>query len=289
MHTIGSVGQADLSQMAEIGLALTGQTISVDELRAAGLEPLELGPREAHAILNANAYAVGAACLALRRARRALDGLELAAALSYEAVLGNVDALHPAIGRARPYPGDQRARDRIAGAARRRRARARAGRRHATCRTRSASRDWLRHMAPPTTRSLISIISCRSSSGRQATARSCSPRRTVRSRPAATRSPRSRSRSTMRGWRSPAPVTIGCERIQKLLDPRFTDLPTGLRSRPDSAQDGLAIVGHGAASLAAEARLLAAPVTLEQPTSSIAAGIEDRVTMAPVAACGCTR
>ena len=30
-------------------------------------------------------------------------------------------------------------------------------------------------------------------------------------------------------------------------------------------QDGLAIVGHGAASLAAEARLLAAPVTLEQP------------------------
>ncbi len=79
-------------------------------------------------------------------------------------------------------------------------------------------------------------------------------------------------------------MTIASERIQKLLDPRFTDLPTGLRARPDSAQDGLAIVGHGAASLAAEARLLAAPVTLEQPTSSIAAGIEDRVTMAPVAA-----
>ena len=114
LHTIGSVGQADLSQMAEIGLALTGQTISADELRAAGLEPLELGPREAHAILNANAYTVGAACIALRRARRALDGLELAAALSYEAVLGNVDALHPAIGRARPYPGDERARARIA-------------------------------------------------------------------------------------------------------------------------------------------------------------------------------
>ena len=49
-------------------------------------------------------------------------------------------------------------------------------------------------------------------------------------------------------------------------------------------EDGLAIVGHGAASLAAEARLLAMPVTLEQPTSSIAEGIEDRVTMAPVAA-----
>ena len=80
------------------------------------------------------------------------------------------------------------------------------------------------------------------------------------------------------------PVTIAAERIQKLLDSRFTDLPTGLRAVAESAQDGLAIVGHGAASLAAEARLLAAPVALEQPTSSIAQGIEDRVTMAPVAA-----
>ena len=33
----GSIGQADLSQMAEVGLALTGQTIPEDELRAAGL------------------------------------------------------------------------------------------------------------------------------------------------------------------------------------------------------------------------------------------------------------
>jgi histidine ammonia-lyase len=31
--------------------------------------------------------------------------------------------------------------------------------------------------------------------------------------------------------------------------------------------------------VAAEARLLAHPVTLEQPTSGIAAGIEDRITM----------
>ena len=79
-------------------------------------------------------------------------------------------------------------------------------------------------------------------------------------------------------------MTIAAERIQKLLDPRFTDLPAGLRSEPASARDGLAIVGHGAASVAAQARLLAAPVMLELPTSSIAEGIEDRVTMAAVGA-----
>src|SRR5579875_1319301 len=36
LHMIGSVGQADLSQMAEIGLALTGETIAPEVLRAAG-------------------------------------------------------------------------------------------------------------------------------------------------------------------------------------------------------------------------------------------------------------
>jgi histidine ammonia-lyase len=44
------------------------------------------------------------------------------------------------------------------------------------------------------------------------------------------------------------------------------------------------MLGHAAASLAAEARLLAAPVSLELPTSSIAESIEDRVTMAPLGA-----
>ncbi len=204
LHTIGSVGQADLSQMAEIGLALTGQTISADELREAGLEPLELGPREAHAILNANAYTVGVACLALQRARRALDGLELAAALSYEAVLGNVDALHPAIGRARPYPGDERTRARVtallAGGALAQRADGPA--QPPGCPL--LQRTWPRRTAPPTTRSRIWSASCRSSSAHRAIARSYSPRRIERSPPAATRSPRSRWHSTMRGWRSPA-------------------------------------------------------------------------------------
>ena len=283
LHMIGSIGQADLSQMAEIGLALTGQTISAGELRAAGLEPLELGPREAHAILNANAYTVGVACLALRHAQRALDRLELAAALSYEAVLGNADALHPAIGDARPYPGDQRARARVAdllaGGALASGRTAPRGLQDALCfkglaQTHGAAHDALTYLDRQ-----LSIELGSSGDSPFVLAEEDRAISTGGHEIAPVALALDHARLALAGA-----VTISSERVQKLLDPRFTDLPTGLRTRPDSAEDGLAIVGHGAASLAAEARLLAAPVTLEQPTSSIAAGIEDRVTMAPVAA-----
>jgi histidine ammonia-lyase len=42
--------------------------------------------------------------------------------------------------------------------------------------------------------------------------------------------------------------------------------------------------GHGAAAITAEARLLAHPVSLELPTSSLAESVEDRVTLAPLGA-----
>jgi histidine ammonia-lyase len=79
-------------------------------------------------------------------------------------------------------------------------------------------------------------------------------------------------------------MTIANERIQKLLDSRFSGLPSGLRADHVLSEDGLAVIGHGSSALTAEARLLASPVALEQPTSSLAEGIEDRITLAPVAA-----
>ena len=283
LHAIGSVGQADLSQMAEIGLALTGQTIPVPTLRAAGLEPLELEPREGHAILNSNAYAVGAACLALARAQGALDAAERAAALSYEAVLGNVDALHPEIVRARPYPGDERARAHLTGLlAGGALAKGRRGPRNlqdALCfkglsQTHGAAHDALTHLDDQLSIELRS--SGDSAFVLEAEDRAIS---TGGHEIAPVALALDHARLALAGV-----VTIAVERVQKLLDPRFTDLPAGLRVRPGAPEDGLAILGHGAASIAAEARLLAAPVTLEQPTSSIAEGIEDRITMAPAGA-----
>src|SRR6478752_2474058 len=78
-------------------------------------------------------------------------------------------------------------------------------------------------------------------------------------------------------------MTASCERIQKHLAGHWSGISTGLRST-DTPDDALALVGGGAAALAAEARLLAMPVSLELPTSTIAGGIEDHVTMAPLGA-----
>jgi histidine ammonia-lyase len=283
LHTIGSVGQADLSQMAEIGLAITGQTIAPKELRAAGVEPLIPAPREAHAILNSNAYTVGTACLALERARRALGALERAGALSCEAVLANPDALHPAIFAARPYPGDEIARAHLtqllAGGALADRRRAPRNLQDSLCFKGMAQTHGAVHGALAHLHAQLSIEL--RSSGDSAFVVGAEDRAisTGGHEIAPVALALDHARLALAGA-----VTIATERIQKLLDPRFTDLPAGLREAPGSAEDGLAIVGHGAASLAAEARLLAAPVTLEQPTSSIAEGIEDRITMAPSAA-----
>lgn len=72
--------------------------------------------------------------------------------------------------------------------------------------------------------------------------------------------------------------------MQKLLWSEHSGLPTALRADASRPDDALAIYSQVTAALAAELRLLAQPVSLELPSSSVAAGIEDRVTMAPVAA-----
>ena len=78
-------------------------------------------------------------------------------------------------------------------------------------------------------------------------------------------------------------LTSAQERIMKLLDTPWSGLPTGLV--PSGGSDsGMAIYQITAQALAAEARLLAQPVSFEVTSSTAAEGIEDRMTMAPLAA-----
>jgi histidine ammonia-lyase len=283
MHVIGSVGQADLAQMGEIGRALIGEGPDGAQLAAHGLRPLELEPREAHAIVNSNAFSTGVACLALHEARSAVDELDASAALSFEAIRGNVDQLHPQISELRPYPGHldsaARLRELLAGGA------LADGRTPARqlqdalvfkglAQTHGAARDSLAHLEQQLT------VELRSSGDSPMVVLAEDRAISTGNHDAATLAI---ALDYARLGLAQA-ATIACERIQKLLAPAFTDLPSGLRADADSPEDGLAIVGHGAASVAAEIRLLAAPVTLEQPTSSIAESIEDRVTLAPVGA-----
>jgi histidine ammonia-lyase len=283
VHMLGSIGQADLSQMAEIGLALIGDGEGGEALAASGYEPVTLGPREAHAIVNSNAFSVGVACLALEHARRALHALDLAAATSFEALLGNLDAIHPAVGAARPHIGTVETLGRL-------RVLLRDGTLFGGERPPRAIQDPLALKVVPQTHGAArhALSECEERLRVELASSGDSPLVLL-----------DEDRAISNGNHDIAPVaialdyarlglaqaiTIAGERVQKLLTARHTGLTTGLRDDPALPEDGLGILGHGAASLAGEARLLAQPVTLEQPTSAIAEGIEDRITMAPTAA-----
>jgi histidine ammonia-lyase len=79
-------------------------------------------------------------------------------------------------------------------------------------------------------------------------------------------------------------ITSVGERAEKLLQGPLTGLPDGLAPRQGLAENSLGEFGVPAQGLTAEARLLAHPVSFELASSTHAEGIEDRTTMAPLAA-----
>jgi len=82
-----------------------------------------------------------------------------------------------------------------------------------------------------------------------------------------------------------APVlAAAAERTVKLLQAPVTGLPEGLAAEAGLAESALSEFGVPAQALATEAKLLAQPVSIETASTSHHEGIEDRVTMAPLAA-----
>jgi histidine ammonia-lyase len=111
---IGSTGAGDLCVLAHIGLALIGEgeaqvggvTLPADEaLERAGLEPLELAPKDGLALINATAASAACAALALHDARETLEDAQIAAALSFEGFRANVTPIDERVAAARPAPG----------------------------------------------------------------------------------------------------------------------------------------------------------------------------------------
>src|SRR5690606_15994159 len=122
--SIGSIGAADLVLMGHIGTVLIGEGEAEfngrtmpggDALRAAGLAPIDVGPKDGLAIVSSNAITVGRAALALADARRLLDQATMAAALSMEAFRANLSPFDPRIGRLRAAPGQERIAARLLG------------------------------------------------------------------------------------------------------------------------------------------------------------------------------
>jgi histidine ammonia-lyase len=79
-------------------------------------------------------------------------------------------------------------------------------------------------------------------------------------------------------------VTSAAERGVKLLQTAQTGLTEGLAPRSGLVENSLSEFGVPLQALAAEARLLAAPVSYDVVSTTHAEGIEDRMTMAPLAA-----
>jgi histidine ammonia-lyase len=110
----GSVGTGDLGQLASIGQVMIGRGRAelggevlpgAEALQRAGIEPLQVGPKDGLTIVSSNAVSIGDAAITLARAHRAAARADVVAALSLEAVHGNPSIAHPVVGDAKPFPG----------------------------------------------------------------------------------------------------------------------------------------------------------------------------------------
>jgi histidine ammonia-lyase len=119
---ISSVGAADIGPMAGMAQVAVGLGQAVyqgevlpggEALRRAGITPLVLTGKDGLALISANGVSVGHAAIVIARAQRAADAADIAAALSMEATAANLSILHPAVGRAKPIPGQVEAADHL--------------------------------------------------------------------------------------------------------------------------------------------------------------------------------
>lgn len=111
----GSVGASgDLAPLAHTALALIGEgDVFVDGrrvptapvLEALDILPLELREKEGLALINGTQATTGVGTLAFLRAERSLEAVEVAGAMTLDALLGTPEAFREEVQAARPHPG----------------------------------------------------------------------------------------------------------------------------------------------------------------------------------------
>lgn len=265
VRMLGSLGASDLAQMADIADGVfTG---------------ISLAPGEGLALINSSAFGTGLAALALADAARLLDAADVAGALALEGFAANLSTLDPAVARARPDPmlarTLQRFRELLEG-----------------------SFLWQEGAA----RNLQDPLSFRSTLPIQTAARVALDHALERLAIELNAAQGNPLVSVVEGRIFSASVyevvglsaaldylrvalatvfSAASERSVKLLDTPWSGLPTGLLANggPDL---GLSIHAIAAQSLAAEASLLAQPVSFTVLSTAGAEGIEDRASLLPL-------
>jgi histidine ammonia-lyase len=266
LRMLGSIGQGDLAPMADLGLALFGDR--------------ELGVGEGLAIVGSNAFSTAAAALATADAERLLASMEVAGALSLEGLAARPTLFHPAIADVRPYPGLRDVVDRLNGLLEGSALHDPATPRHLQDplsfrnlpQLQGACRDALAHVDAQL------AIELNASQGNPIVAGD-----EVLSVANFEILPIAAALDYLRIVLASA-LAASAERTVKLLERSWSGLPTGLTMSGDPSDPGLAYWGIAVQSLAAEARLLAAPVSHHVVSTAHAEGIEDRATHAPLAA-----
>jgi len=270
VRTLGSVGQADLGPLADLAEAL---------VEWGGFE---LAPNEALALIDSNAFSTACSALALAQALQLLDTMDVAAALDFEAYAGNTGVLHAIVGTTRPSPGVQSTlsnlRSMLEGSVLWEAGTARNLQDPLTFRCvpqiHGAARDAFGYVKETVEREL------NTSQGNPVVVLA---ERAIVS--VGNFDPVAMSASLDLARIGLAPViTSAAERTVKLLQSPSSGLATGLAEDPETGDDALAEFAVASQSFAAEARLLAQPVSFELASTSKAEGIEDRMTMAPLSA-----
>jgi histidine ammonia-lyase len=267
LRVLGSIGQADLATMADLALEVAAEC--------------PLAPGEALALLNNNAFSIGWSALSLRDAARLVESTETAGALSLEAFWANLTMLHPGIDAAVPSTGLARSRARVAELLE-----------GSTLFEPGTARNL---QDPLTFRNLPQIMGAvrdvlAFAEERVVVAMNASQGNPIvipgEDRPVSVGNyealPIALAMDSVRAALATA-VSASSERAVKLLETTWSGLPTGLTARAERGEGGLEILGIAVQSFASEARLLAQPVSFELVSTSHAEGIEDRMTMAPLA------
>ena len=266
--SLGTLGQADLAQNADIAFGVLGE--------------FELAAGEAGALLVTNAFSTGQAALAVADSRSLLDTFDVAGALDFEAFRANVGALDLAVGDARPYPGVRETLARLHGLL-------------------EGSALWEPDAArflqdPLTFRCLPQVHGAARDALRFVEEQLAIELNAHQGNPLVVPAvgriisvgnfdslPLAMALDLLRIALAPV-VTSAVERTLKLLSPRFSGLAEGLVAREGTWEDGLSELGVAAQAIAAEARLLAQPVSFELTSTMQESGVEDRTALTSLGA-----
>ena len=254
VRTLGSIGMADLPANADLAHGV--------------LDGFELAAKEGLALLGNDAFSTALAALAFADAIRLLDVLDVAAMLDLEALAGNVSTLHAQPELAAILDGSYLWED---GAAR-------------------SLQDPLSFRCIPQERTAVrdAFAFARRRIDIELNATQDNPLVLLEEGRLISVGnfdalPLAQALDVARIGLAPL-LTSASERTIKLLQFPMTGLPEGLAAELGLAESGLSEFGVPAQALAVEAKLLAQPVSIETGSTSHHEGIEDRITLAPLAA-----